>query len=110
MHSAEVLVLRTDTDYLLGYLGRVRVLGVETSNKGIGLARLNHHHTEIVALEHLIVGLLIGVAVALTLLSEDSGIALTTLLLVGVTQVDNLDAVQREVKALGEFHDYLVVA
>ena len=54
-------------------------------------ACLDHHHTEVVALEHLIVGLLEGVAVALALLGEDAGITLAALLLGGMAQIDNLD-------------------
>ena len=99
----------TDADDLVDHLDGVGVLGVKTRDEGIGLARLHHHHAEVVTLEHLVVSLLEGVAVALAFLSQDAGIALTTLLFAGMAQVDNLDALQVEVELLGHLLDHLVV-
>ena len=91
MHRTEVFVLRTDANDLLDDLDGVRILGVESCYKGIGLARLDHHHTEIVTLEHLVVSLLEGITLALALLCQNVGITLTTFLFRGMTQIDNLD-------------------
>ena len=109
MHSAEVLELRTDTNDLVDNFDGVRILSVETGDEGVSFARLDHHHTKIVALEHLVVSLLIGVTLALALLSQDASITLTTFLLRWVAQVYNLDAFQREVQFLGHLGDDLVI-
>ena len=110
VHGSEVLVLRTDADDLLDHLDGIGILGVETSNEGVGLASLDHHHAEVVALEHLVVGFLEGVALTLALLGQDVGVALTAFLLRGVAQVDNLYAVDVQIERLGELGDDLVVA
>ena len=110
MHGSEVIVFGTDANDFLDHLDGVRIFGVKTCDVSIGIACLNHHHTEIVALEHLVVGLLEGVAVALALVGENHGIALTTLLLGGMAQVDNLDTVDVEVEFLCQFGDNLIVA
>ena len=92
MHGSEMLVFRTDTDDLINYLDGIRVFGVETCDECIGLACLYHHHAKVVALEHLVISLLEGVAFTLTLLCEDAGITLTAFLLGGMAQIDNLNS------------------
>ncbi len=105
-----MLELGTDADDLLDDLDRIGILGVETGDEGVGLARLDHHHAEVVALEHLVVGLLEGVALALALLGQDAGVALATLLLGGMAQVDNLDALNVQVELGSQLGNDLVVA
>ena len=109
MHRAEVLVLRTDSNHLVYYLDCIRVFGVQTCDESVGIARLYHHHTKVVALKHLIVSLLESIAVALTLLCQYAGITFAALLLIGMTQVHNLDAIQIQIQFLGHLLDHLVV-
>ena len=110
VHRAEVFVLRTDADDLLGHLYRVAVFSVESRNEGISLPRLHHHHAEVVAFEHLVVGLLEGVAVACALLREDVSVAFASFLLVGVAQVDDFQSLDVEVQLLSHLRNHLVVA
>src|SRR5574344_1938692 len=98
MHRTEMLVFRTDANYLFCHLDSVAVFGIETREESISLASLHHHHTEVVAFKHLIVSLLEGVSVALAFLGQDTCITLAALLLVRMTQVDNLDTVEVEVQ------------
>ena len=90
----------TDTDDLVDNLDGVRVLGIKTSDIGIGLTRFDHHHAKIVALEHLIVSLLEGITLTLVLFRQDAGVTFTALLLRRMAQVNNLDAFKRKVKSL----------
>ena len=95
MHGSEVLVFRTDTDDLVDYLDGIGVFCIKASDEGVSFACLDHHHTEVVAFEHLIIGLLEGIAVALTLLGEDVGITLTTFLFGGMAQIHDLNTFKR---------------
>ena len=110
VHGAEVLVLRPYADDLFHHLHRVRVLRVQSGDEGVGLARLHHHHAEVVALEHLVVGLLKGVSLALPFAGQYAGVALAALLLRWVAQVDYLYAVEAELQLLCQLRDDLVVA
>ena len=74
------------------------------------LAGLNHHHTEIVALKHLVVGFLESVALTLALLGKYACIAFTAVVLVVVAQIYYLNAVEIKVEFLGKLHYTLVVA
>ena len=64
VHCAEVLEFRTDADYFFGHLDGVAVLGVQSGDESVGLTGFHHHHAEVVALEHLVVGLFVGDAFA----------------------------------------------
>ena len=101
MHGAKVIVFRTYADNLFGHLDGVRIFCIQTGYESVGLAGLNHHHTEVVALEHLVVGFVDGVSLALTLFGEHTGIALAAFGLIVVTQIDNLYAVEIEVELFG---------
>ena len=109
MHGAEGLEFVAHADNLLSHLDGVAVLGVEAGNEGVGIACLDHHHTEVVALKHLVVRLLEVCSLAGTLLREDAGIALAALSLAVVAQVDDLDALKAQVELLGQLLDALVV-
>ena len=105
-----MLEFRTDANNFFDNLHRIRVLSIETRNVGIGLTSLNHHHTKVVAFEHLIVRLLDSIALTLSFLCQYAGIAFTTLLLRRMAQVDNLDAIDTQVELGCQFGDVLVVA
>ena len=96
MHSAEMLILRTDADYFLGSLDGVRELGIDTCDEGICFACLDHHHAEVVTLEHLIVCLFEVISLAATLFCQQLCITLTTFTLVVMTQIYYLDAFKGE--------------
>ena len=94
VHGTEMLVLRTDADYLLGYLDGVGVFSVQTGNESISFSGFYHHHTEVVAFEHLVVRFLEVGALAGTLLGKDTGITFTARSFVRMAEVDNLDTFQ----------------
>ena len=94
VHGAEMFVFGTDADYFLGHLDGVAVLSVEAGDESVRFARLHHHHAEVVALKHLVVGFFVSSAFAGTLLCQDAGIAFAAGSFVGVAQVDNLNAFQ----------------
>ena len=56
VHGTEGLVLGSYADNLLGNFDSVTIFGVQTCDEGVGFACLHHHHTEVVALEHLVLG------------------------------------------------------
>ncbi len=110
VHRGECLVVRTDADDLLCHFYSVGVLGVETCYEGVCLPRLHHHHAEIVALEHLVVGFLEGVALALALGCQQLCEVFAASALPVVAQVDNLYAVERQVQFLRLLGYHLLVA
>ena len=109
MHRTEVLVFRTDTYHLLSHLDGIGIFRVQTGDESISLASLYHHHTEVVAFEHLVVSLLERVTVTLTLLGEDTCIALTAFLLAGMTEVDNVNTLHVQVERVGQFLNGLLI-
>ena len=109
VHRGRRLELRLYANHLVHYLQRVAIACVETGDEGIGLARLHHHHSEVVALIHLVTCLLQRVALALALLSEDLGIAMTAVVLRRMAQVHHLDTVKVQVEFVGELGDNLIV-
>ena len=109
MHGTKVLVLRTDANHFVHYLDGVGILGIESCQESICLTSLYHHHAEVVAFKHFIVGLLEGIAFALTFLSQDTGIALAALLFRRMAQVDNLNTVNVQVELVGQFLNHLIV-
>lgn len=72
MHCCKCAILLTNTNHLLRNLDSVRILSVKTGDERVGVACLNHHHTEVVALVHLVVCLLEGVALTCTASSRDA--------------------------------------
>ena len=99
VHGSEGLVSVADADYVLSHLDGVAILGVETSDECICIALLNHRHTEVVALVHLIISLLEAVALASTLLCQVLGKLGTATLLVVGTHIHNLDVREIELQA-----------
>ncbi len=100
VHSGKRLILLADADNLLSHLDGVGVFGVKAGDESIRIARLHHHHAEVVALVHFVVSLLEGVALAGTLLGEVLGIGGTSALLLVGTHVDKLDAIEVELQTL----------
>ena len=110
MHGAEVLVWRTYAHNLGSGLDGIGELGVHARDESVSLAGLYHHHAEVVALEHLVVGLLEGVSVALALLGEDARILLAAVVLAVMAEIDNFDAFKRELEFLCLLLYHLLVA
>ena len=104
-----MVVLRTDADNLLGTLDSVRELGIYACDECVSVACLNHHHTEVVTLEHLVVCLLEGVTLTLELVRENLSITLTTVTLTVMTEVYDLNAIKVELEFLCLLLNHLVV-
>ena len=110
VHRAEVLVLRADADDFFGHLDGIAVFGVQSGDECVGFAGFHHHHAEIVAFEHLVVGLFIGNAFAGAFFGEDACIAFAAFRFVGVAQVYDFDAFEVEVELFCQFLDGLVIS
>ena len=104
-----MIILRTYANNLSGSLDSVRELGIYARDESVSLTRLYHHHAEVVALEHLIVGLFEVVTLTATFLGQQLCITLTTLTLVVMTQVDNLYAFKRQFQFCGLLLYHLVI-
>ena len=102
MHCGECAVLVADADHLLGYLDGIRILGVKTGDERVGVSRLYHHHTEVVALVHLVVGLFKGVALSCALLCEVLSVSSAAALLLVSAHVDDLHARKVEFQTIGD--------
>ena len=94
MHCCKCAILLTNTNHLLRNLDGVRILSVKTGDECIGIARFYHHHTEVVALIHLVVCLLEGVALTCTLLREMLSVCGTASLLLIGTHVYDVNALK----------------
>ena len=104
-----MLVFRTDADNFFCYFDGIAVFGVQSGDESIRVSGFNHHHTEVVALEHLVVGLFVCSAFAGTFLREDVGITFASFCLTVVAKVDDFDSVQAQVEFLGQFLDAFFV-
>ena len=109
MHCGKSTVALLHANHLLGNLDGVRELCIEACHKSIGITCLNHHHTKIIALEHLVIGLLYGITLTLTLCCQNLGITLATIALVRVTQIHNLNTIKAETKFCSNLCDYLII-
>ena len=109
VHGTEMLVFRTDADYFFGYLDGIAVFGVQSGDESVGLAGFHHHHTEVVALEHLVVGFFVGNAFAGTLFGKDTCITLAAFRFVRMAQVYDFDAFEAEVEFFRQFLDCFVI-
>ena len=76
MHGAEVVISWLYAHHFLCHLDGVAVFCVGAGDKCVGFAGFHHHHTEVVALEHLIIGFLECVAFAGALGGKYLGVAL----------------------------------
>ena len=110
MHGSEVLVFRLDADNFFRYLNGVRVLGVQSCYKCISISGFYHHHTEVVAFEHLIVCFLIVGTFASTLFAEDASVAFAAFCFAVMTQVYYFYAFQTQVEFFSQFLYTLFVA
>ena len=109
VHGSEMFVFRTDADNFFRYFDGIAVFGVQSGDESVCVSGFNHHHTEVVALEHLVVGLFVCSTFAGTLLREDVCIALTAFRFTVVAEVDDFDSVQAQVEFFGQFLDALFV-
>ena len=91
VHRTEMLIGRTDADDLLSQPRHLRIAAIDTGHEGIRLAGRYHHHTKRIAIHHFLAGLGEGDALACLLLGEDAGVAMATIRLPIVAQVDDLD-------------------
>ena len=110
VHCAKVVVAFAHTNNLACHLEGVRVFGVKTRDECIGLASLYHHHAKVVALVHLVLSLLGGIALALHFLGKDLRIAVAALVLGVVAQIEYFDAVEVEFQLFGNFAYLHIVA
>ncbi len=110
VHGPEVLVGGADADDLLGQLVDLGVAAVDAGDEGVGVARLDHHHAEGVAFDHLLAGLGVGDAVAGPFLGEEAGVAVAALGLAVVAEVDDLDALEADVLLGGDLGQAFLVA
>ena len=109
VHRTEVLVSRAYADDFLGDLDGVAVFRVRAGDEGVGVAGFDHHHAEIVAFEHFVVGFLEGEAFSCALVGEDVGVAFAPFGLAVVAEVDDFDAFEAQLEFRGEFGDAFVV-
>ena len=100
VHSGECAEFRTYADNLLCHLDGVGVFGVQSGDECVSIACLYHHHTEVVALVHLIVSLLKGVALTSTLLGKMLCVCGTSALLLIGTHVNQFNTVEIKLQAL----------
>ena len=110
VHCTEVLVFRTDTDHFFGYLDGITVFGIESGDESVGFTGFYHHHTEVIAFEHLVVGFFVSNAFTGTLLGKDTCIAFATSRFVGVAQVYDFNAFKTQVEFLCQFFDGFVIS
>ena len=110
VHRSEVVIALADANHFLGHLNGVGIFRVKTGDESVGIARLHHHHAEVVALVHLVDGFLQRVALALLLLRQDFGIALTALRLTVVAKIEHLNTVEVEFHVFGHLANLHVVA
>ena len=100
VHGTECLVFVTDTDNVLSHLDGIAVFSIETSDESISITLLNHRHTEVVALIHLVVSLFEAVALTSTLLSQVLGELGTATLLFVCTHIYDFDVREVELQAV----------
>ena len=109
VHGTEMVVFRLYADDFFGDLDRIGIFGVHARDECVRFASLYHHHAEVVALEHLVVGLFECITFAGFLLGQYLGITFAAFGFAVVAQVDDFDAFQAEIEFLRQFLDTLVV-
>ena len=110
VHGTEMLVSFLYADYLLGNLDGIAVLGVKSGYECIRISGFHHHHTEIVAFEHLVDGFLIVGSFAGTLFAQDACVSLAAFRFAVVAQVDDFDTLQVQVELFGQFGDTFFIS
>ena len=110
VHCADMLKTAADADSFLGCLDKILVLGIYTGNHGVCRTCLDHHETEVVAVEHLLVILVVCRSLTTLLVNHDLGELRAASLLAVVAQVDNLDARKVNVVLGGNLGELLLVA
>ena len=110
VHCAKMVETLAYADNVFGNLDSVAVTGVNACDKGIGVAGFYHHHTKVVAVEHLVVGLLESHTLTLAFFGEDFGVTFAAVGFAVGTEVDDFDAVEVEFEFFGYLGDFLGVA
>ena len=72
MHCSEVFEARLDTDYFFGHFDRIAISCIKSGDESIRISCFHHHHTEVVAFEHFIVGFFISKAFACTFFCKNA--------------------------------------
>ena len=103
-----MVVFRLYADYFFGDLDCIGIFGVHARDECVRFASLHHHHAEVVALEHLVVGFFVGNAFAGTLFGKDTCITLAAFRFVRMAQVYDFDAFEAEVEFFRQFLDCFV--
>ena len=103
-------VLGLYADYLLCHFYCVGEFCVDAGYECVGIAGLDHHHAEVVALEHLVVSLFECISVALALLCQYTGVTLAASHLAVVAQIDYLNTCEVELQLCCTLGDHLVIA
>ena len=80
------------TDNLFRNLYSLCILGVCACDEGVGFSGFDHHHTEVIAVEHLFMSFGVGHALALSLFCKKLCVADTAVFFVRMPQIDNLHA------------------
>ena len=97
VQSTEMRIRRTDADDLLCHLGHFGIAAVNACHESIGVACLDHHHTECVAVDHLFASLCIRHAFAGFLLGQYLGVTMAAFRFAVVAKVDDLDTFEADV-------------
>ena len=54
VEGAEMLIAGANTNNFFGRLNSPRIARIKSGDKSISIARLHHHHTEIISLKHFV--------------------------------------------------------
>ena len=72
MHRSEVVESGLDADYFFGHFDGIAVSCIKSGDKCVCVSGFYHHHTEVVAFEHLVVGFFVSKAFAGTFFRKDT--------------------------------------
>ena len=110
MHGTEVFEARLDADHFFCHFDRIAISCIKTGDECICIACFHHHHTEVVAFEHLVVGFFVGKSFACTFFCKDAGVTLATVWFVRVTKIDDFNTFQTKLHFFCQFSDSFVVS
>ena len=109
VQGTEMLVTRADADDLLRHLGNLRVAAVYARHESVSVAGSHHHHTERIAVYHLLASLRVSHALTCLLIRKNTGVAVAAFRLAVVAEVDDLDTFQTDILLGGDLGQTLLV-